>query len=211
MNETIKEKAKKEFDIFFNIAWHARHMFRLYCKLYEESEDRIELLNKSASEFFADLQTMWHEHILLDVCKLTDSCENGVLTISYFTCRYENQFSEEEEAIVKEIMNSVERFRLRIKKARNKVIAHISKKEAMNNEPLGGLSDEEMREGKQMYQMIDKFYDNLQKIINIISSKIYGSAPEEYLMPLDPTGNAAEELISLLTKAYKKSATSKEG
>lgn len=200
----LKEKAKKEFDIFFNIAWHARHMFRLYCKLYEENEERIELLNKSASEFFGDLQTMWHEHILLDICKLTDSCENENLTIDYFKCRYKNEFSDIEEARVQEIMNSISCFRDRIKKARHKSIAHIDKKVAVNNEPLGGLSEEEVREGKQMYQMIEQFYDNLQEIINIISSKIYGSTPEEYLKPLDPTGNAAEELISLLTRAYKK-------
>jgi len=204
MSETLKEKEKKEFDIFFDIAWHARHMFCLYCKLYEESEDRIELLKKTANEFFADLQKMWHEHILLDICKLTDSCESGALTIRYFKCRYEDEFSDVEETRVQEIMNSIECFRDRIKKSRNKVITHIDKRVAVNNERLGGLSEEEIREGKQMCQMIEQFYDNFEDIINIISSKIYGNTPESYLKPLDPSGIAAEELISFLEKAHAK-------
>lgn len=52
-----------------------------------------------------------------------------------------------------------------------------------------------------MCQMIEQFYDNFEEIINIISSKIYGSTPEKYLKPLDPSGIAAEELMSLLKKA----------
>lgn len=81
---------------------------------------------------------MWHEHILLDICKLTDSCESGNLTIRYFKCKYENEFSNVEETRVQEIMNSIECFRDRMKKPRNKSIVHIDKKVAMNNEHLGG-------------------------------------------------------------------------
>ena len=187
----------KEFEVFFNITWHARHMFRLYCKLYEESEDRIELLRRSADEFFADLQTMWQDHVLLDICKLTDSYEDGNLTIDYFVCSHKNNFSKEEDARIQEIMSSIECFRGKIKPSRHKIIAHIDKKTAVDNKSLGGLSVEEIAAGKQMCQMIEQFYDNVQEVINIVSSKMYGDSSERYLKPLDPTGNAAEEFIML--------------
>lgn len=197
-------KIEEEFEIFFDIVWHAKHMFCLYCKLYEESEDRIELLRKTAAEFFADLQKMWHEYVLLDVCKLTDSCKNGNLTINYFVCRYKNDFSKEEEKRIQKIMDLIMCFRERVKPPRHKIIAHIDKKTAVDNKPLGGFSDKEKQLGMQMSQMIEQFYDNLQEIINIVSSKIHGISPDKYLKPLDPTGNAAEELISLLLKVDNK-------
>jgi len=203
MNKGFQEKAKKEFEAFFNIAWDARHKFCLYTILYEQSEDRIKLLNESASEFFGVLQEMWHEHILLDICRLTDPCEGRNLTIDYFICRYKHEFSCEEETQVKEIMNLIESFRNRNKKPRNKILTHIDKETVLSNKPLGGLTAAEIREGKQMCEMIEQFYDNLEKIINIISSKIYGNKPEDYVKPLDPTGNAAEELIFLLKKIHK--------
>lgn len=198
-----KVAVEEEFETFFNIAWQARHMFRMYCKLYEESEDRINLLKKSASEFFGDLQKMWYEQVLLDICKLTDPCKGGNLTINYFLCKCSDKFSDDE---IKRIKNLSTQSVL-LKKARlprNKLIAHIDRKATMNGKPLGGLSDEELKSGRQMYQMIEQFYDDLQEIVNVVSSKIYGDNSEKYLKFLDPTGNAVEELISLLEKAGKK-------
>lgn len=190
---------KEEFEAFFNIAWHSRHMFCMYCRLYEEDEDRIALLNRVAGEFFGDLQKMWHEHVLLDICKLTDSSK-GDLTINYFLSKISDKFTDDEKRKKKEFDLLCENLQKKFKPARNKIIAHIDKGTLLAGNSLGGLSCEEQQIGLPMHQIIDQFYDKLEEIINIVSSKLCGNSVEEYLKPLDPTGNATEELISFLKR-----------
>ena len=196
-----KQLMREELKTFFDIAWHSKHMFCMYCKLYEHDETRINLLKSVSSEFFGDLQSMWHEQILLDICKLMDPCRGKNLTVDYFLCKLSNQFTGEETVRIEKFVKDADPLLNKARQPRNKFIAHIDKEKTMAGRPLGGLSNNEIEAGMQMCKMINDFYDNFQDILNVISSKINGSTPEEYLMPLDPTGVVAEEFISFLEKS----------
>jgi len=196
-----KQLMREELKTFFDIAWHSKHMFCMYCKLYEHDEARINLLNSVSSEFFGDLQSMWHEQILLDICKLMDPCRGKNLTVDYFLCKLSNQFTGGETVRIEKFIKDADPLLKKARQPRNKFIAHIDKKKTMVGLPLGGLSSDEIKDVKQMCIMINDFYNDFQDILNLISSKINGSTPEEYLMPLDTIGIAAEEFISFLEKS----------
>ena len=180
----------KEFDIFVNIVCHSFHVFRQYCVLYEESEKRIELLNEVARCFFADLQNMWHEHILLDVCKLTDPSiqgKNRNMTLNYWIEHIDSRLNHTQRQEINAAKIICDETREKVFDARRKIIAHIDYAVTSKNKSLGAISREEL----------NYFYQQVQIIMNIIYDTLKcGPCPIDLVAQFD-----AKDLVERLKKA----------
>ncbi len=103
-----------------------------YQTLFVGSDLKRELLQQTASIFFRDLNSAFNEHLILQICKLTDpaSTRQGKLIYSNLTTQYllENaDFSKDPGDFAKltKIAKRIAAFRARIVPARNKLIGHL--------------------------------------------------------------------------------------
>jgi len=185
----MKNNIIKEFEIFLNIVRHSNHMFRQYCLLYENNKQRLSLLEEIAYHFFYDVQCMWIECVFLGMCKLTDRAKqfkNKNMTIDYWVKALDKELTgPEKEKIEASITICIEK-RDKVIKARDKVIAHIDYEVAIGKNALGKIEKKE----------IEKFYSNIEIILDILSSKLgRGAAPLRFAAQKD-----ADDLIESLKK-----------
>lgn len=186
----MRNNVTKEFEVFLDIVRHSYHMFRQYCFLYEGNEQRLSLLEEIAHHFFYDLQGMWIEHILLDICKLTDLAKqykNKNMTIDHWVKKIDNELTDTEKAKIEKSKMICIKERDKVVKARSKIIVHIDYNVAINKNPLGKTEKEE----------IEEFYSNIEIILDTLSRKLgRGPAPLRFAAQKD-----AEDLIKCLKKA----------
>ena len=187
MHSNIARSKEDEFDDFFNMAYNAYSMFKNYYCLYEISKERCDFLNTCAAPFFGDLQDMWHKHLVIDICKLMDNGKED-FSVNYWI----KQLEDDREAV--KLCGRMKKLHQKVVKARNKIIAHSDVKILRKGEALGKLS-----EG---FEEIEEFYRNLESLMNIVAKQIFSDSSQHF-RPLDPTGNDAEALISILQKGKK--------
>ena len=124
-------------------------------------------MEKTASSFFADLNRILQEYLLLECAKITDPAATSVhenFTVAYLVqkLQWPNEDTKKELESLKRI---TEDFRSDIECARNKFLAHLDTEAVLSGEPLGAFP-----EGK------DKtFVDALQKICNITHEACIGT------------------------------------
>lgn len=176
---------EEEFKKFFDLAYHSYHMFRNYCSIYEQSEDRIKFLNTCASPFFGDLQQMWHENIILDICRLTDKRKDA-FAIKYWISQLPDK--------PKKLQDDLLSIRDLVAPARNQITAHCSVQAIRDDKPLGALPGGAAD--------IEQFYRNLETLLGVIAHHIF-TEPNSHVWPLDATGNDGHALVSLLERGKK--------
>ena len=188
----MKNDMNQEFKIFSDIVCHSYHMYRQYCCLYENNDQRLALLEEIAHHFFYDLQGMWIERVFLDICKLTDPAEqrnNKNMTLDHWVKKLDGQLIASEKEKIDEATTICHKKRNIIVNVRSKIIAHIDYNVAIKKELLGKIKIEK--------EDIQEFYDNVQIIMNIISDKLgRGPAPINFVAQKD-----AEDLVYNLKKA----------
>jgi hypothetical protein len=176
--ETAQKIVKKFCD---HVHWlvRVRHTYRV---LFEDKQPSCQtLMEKTASSFFADLNRILQEYLLLECAKITDPAtthNHENLTVAYLVQKIcwpdDKQLTslpDGDKDILRELKSSqavTEDFRRDIKCARNMLLAHLDRGAVLSGKPLGAF-----REGK------DKtFFDALQKICNITHEacfdRIYG-------------------------------------
>lgn len=134
-------------------------------------------MENTASSFFADLNTILHEYLLLESAKITDPAATGNhenFTVAYLVeniCWPKKQLTslpDDDKDILKELKSLQEKtkgFRSYIKCARDKLLAHLDTTAALSDKPLGVFP-----EGQ------DKpFFDALQRICNIVHEACFGT------------------------------------
>ncbi|MFZ3137896.1 MAG: hypothetical protein WA126_10955 [Thermodesulfovibrionales bacterium] len=186
----MKNNIIKKFEIFLNIVRHSNHVFRQYCLLYENSKQRLSLLEEIAHHFFYDVQGMWIERIFLDICKLTDPAmqfNNKNMTLDHWLKELDRELTDTEKGKIEASMTICIEKRDKVVKARRKVIAHIDYEVAIGKGALGKIEKEE----------IEEFYSNIEIILDILSRKLErGAAPLRFAAQKD-----ADDLIKSLKKA----------
>jgi hypothetical protein len=187
MNSPQPLSKEAEFKKFYDLAYTSCHMFRNYYSLYEQSEERIGFLNTCASPFFGDLQLMWHENLILDICRLTDNRKDA-FSIKYWI----NQLPDKTAA--KKLEAELLKTRKLVAPARNQITAHCSVQAIREDKPLGALPGGAVD--------IERFYRNLETLLGVIAKHIY-TDPNCHVWPLDATGNDGDVLISLLERGKK--------
>ncbi len=160
-----------------------RHVFKV---LFEDERPSCQtLMKKTAWSFFLDLNTVLQEYLLLECAKITDPATTDSHANFTVDALVQNICWPNDEAILKkmtslpdddkDIMKALkfwqditQDFRGCIKRARNKLLAHLDRKAILSGKPLG-----EFPEGKDR-----RFFEALQKICNITHEacfrRIYG-------------------------------------
>ena len=164
----IDETAKEIVERFCgHVLWlvTVRHTYRV---LFEDKEPSCQtLMEKTASWFFAALNRILQEYLLLECAKITDRAKNGehenftVDTVVRNICWPDDKNIQKE---LESLHGITEDFRGHIKLARDKLLAHLDRTAVLSGKVLGGFP-----EGKDR-----TFFDALQRICNITHEACFG-------------------------------------
>lgn len=172
-DETAKEIVKR---FCAHVHWlvRVRHTYKV---LFEDEQPSCRtLMEQTASSFFADLNRILQEYLLLECAKITDPAATGNhenFTVAYLVenISWQKQLTslpDDDNDILNEL-NSLqaitEDFRSYIQCARNKLLAHLDTTAFLSSEVLGAFP-----EGKD-----NKFFDALQKLCNITHKACIGT------------------------------------
>jgi hypothetical protein len=173
-DETAKEIVEK---FCAHVHWlvRVRHTYKV---LFEDEQPSCwTLMEQTASSFFADLNRILQEYLLLECAKITDPAATGNhenFTVAYLVeniCWPTKQLTslpDDDKDILKELKSLraiTEDFRSYIKRARDKLLAHSDTTAFLSSEPLGAFP-----EGKG-----ETFFDALQRICNITHEACFGT------------------------------------
>jgi hypothetical protein len=144
---------------FANLCVSARSTWTHYQTLFEASPLRRELLNEIAPVFFGDLNQMLIEHLVLQVCKITDPAQTSGrsnLTVKYLV--QHGTYPPADLVSLTELSNSMEQFRAKVVPARNRIISHVDLEAVQEGVPLGGAATSEW----------DQFWQDLESFVQLV-------------------------------------------
>jgi hypothetical protein len=112
-----------------------------YRTLYEEGGQlRRDLLHNIAEHFFHDLNDMLIQHLVLQICKLTDpakSLGHRNLTVKFIIEHLDSRVTPAEQATLRGLSDRMHAFRAEIEPARNKFISHLDHESLLIGKNLG--------------------------------------------------------------------------
>jgi len=184
---------KDVIEQFCNQCYTIRALHKEYFYLYEsDNKERLDLLDKTARDFFREHRGILKERIFLEICKITDPAGSGER--SNFTIEYilkEIKQDTNENLGLDELSKEIRKFREHIVPARNKIISHSDFETITSDRTLGVFS-------KDAY---DKFWDDLQKFVNKIHN-YYFKSPFILDDRVDCTSNAKDLVLALKKAVY---------
>jgi hypothetical protein len=151
--------------------------------LKREATFAANFYKKTANRFFGDLNQILVEHLILQVCRITDPEETSGkknLTIEFFINNSNFSNTDKELQELQRLAASIHMFREKIVTARNKLISHFDRSSVLAGKTLGGTNQE----------LWDAFWRDLEEFINIL-----------YKRYVDPNGNFHLSEIALLSDA----------
>jgi len=184
-----KEIVKQFCDQCYTI----RALYKEYIFLYEsDNKERLDLLDKTARDFFHNLHGILKDRIFLGICKITDpagSGERSNLTIKYIL----NDIKQDakKKLGLDDLSDEIHKFREFIVEARHKIIAHSDFGTIKSNKTLGSFSKFDN----------DEFWKNLQELVNKIHIH-YFKSPFIFDDIIDCTSNAKDLVLALKKAAY---------
>jgi len=185
--------AQEDIKQFCDQCYTIRALYKEYIFLYEsDNKERLDLLDKTARDFFHNLQGILIDHIFLGICKITDPAGSGER--SNFTIRYilkKIKQEDNENLGLDELSKKIHEFREYIVKARHKIIVHSDFETIKSNKTLGAfpISD------------CDEFWGNLQEFVNKIHMH-YFKTTFIFDNIVDCTSNAEYLIFALKKAAY---------
>ena len=139
--------------------------YNTYCELFESDKETTRILQDAANIFFHDLNTIFIEYIILEVCKITDPSESAERT--NLTVEGLNG-----ELLVLGLMidemadyaNGLLRYRELVKEARNKMISHLDRNTILAGLELGEHSREEV---SRFFECLYGYVDAVGTVVGI--------------------------------------------
>lgn len=165
-----------------------------YQTVFEGSDLKRELLQNTAHLFFHDLRLMLVEHLILQICKLSDhevTMGRRNLTIEFLMNNSDFSASPRELAKLEKIASRIEAFHKRILPARNRLISHLDLEAALGRKSLGVAP-------RAAWQ---RFWLDLQDFASIFYKRYVDSKSPFYLNAVSRMSDADQ-----LIKAVKESA-----
>ena len=163
-DETAKEIVEK---FCAHVHWlvRVRHTYKVFFE--DEQPSCRTLMEQTASSFFADLNRILQEYLLLECAKITDPATTGNHENFTVDCLVQKIVWPNEDILkeLKSLQAITEDFRSYIKRARDKLLAHSDTTAFLSSEPLGAFP-----EGKG-----ETFFDALQRICNITHEACFGT------------------------------------
>lgn len=141
---------------------HLRSFWRHYQIFYEEGDLRRTMLHQIAPIFFGDLNLMLIEHLVLQICKLTDpegTAARKNLTIDYLVNNgdFSAAPADRDRAVI--LRDRIHLFRMAILPARNKLISHLDLSSVMAGSPLGAADEKAW----------SQFWDDLDELLDLLN------------------------------------------
>jgi transcriptional regulator with XRE-family HTH domain len=157
--------SKADVEAFCNFCVLLRSTFRHYQIIFEEGADlRRELLQGIAHTFFGDLNLMLIEHMILQICKITDPEETAGhknLTVTFLLNNCDLPAASAELTKLRKLSDSMHGFRAKIIPARNKLIGHLDRHSVLDGKSLGEAD-------KKLWT---QFWLDLQDFLNILHKR----------------------------------------
>lgn len=122
-----------------------RTCFNTFDALFQQEHRPKDLLQRTAPLFFYELNNVLLEYCRLQACKLTDPAESrGEESLT--VCNLNEHLQREDllNQAIKDAAAGLMRYRDLVKRARNKVIAHLDKKAVLANQPIGAHSEQDV-------------------------------------------------------------------
>ena len=167
-----------------------------YQTIFEGSDLQRELLQNTAHKFFSDLNHMLIEHLILQICKLTDPeiTMGGKrnLTIPFLVNNADFAATPRDMAKLKKIAERIDKFRKRIVPARNKLISHLDLDAALRRKSLGGASVAAWR----------KFWLDLQDLVAILYKRYVDARVPFYLNGVAMMSDADQLVRAIKESTY---------
>ena len=126
-----------------------RSQWAHFMTLFEGSDLKRELLYTTAPTFFADLNRLFVEHLVLHICRLTDEAQTmgrKNLTVKFLIEHSDWSSAPDTLAKLKPISDSIHRFRKRVLPARKWFIAHLDLSAVRLDQPLGAASNDDWKQ-----------------------------------------------------------------
>jgi hypothetical protein len=140
---------KEDVESFADSCVLLRSQWVHFMTLFEGSDLKRELLYTTAPTFFADLNRLFVEHLVLHICRLTDEAQTmgrKNLTVKFLIEHSDWSSAPDTLAKLKPISDSIHRFRKRVLPARKWFIAHLDLSAVRLDQPLGAASNDEWKQ-----------------------------------------------------------------
>lgn len=135
----MDEGAKKAVKRFCDQVLWLRIVRNIYEELFEKEDSRT-LMEKTASSFFAHLNTILHNYLLLEFVKITDPPKSGKkenFTVDNLVMSID--WPSDIRDKLKARSKTTKGFRNHVLEARNKLLAHTDKQTFLSETTLGGF------------------------------------------------------------------------
>jgi len=189
--------SKNDVNAFCNFCVSLRSIFRHYQILFNEgaADLRRELLKSIAPTFFGDLNEMLIEHLILQICKVTDreeSREHKNLTVTFLINNSDFSAAPVQLKRLKSLSDSMHAFRAKILPARNRFIGHLDRHSVLDGKALGGADEGEWVQ----------FWLDLQSFVNIMHQHYIDPSGHFYLNGVGYLSDADSLIKALKESTY---------
>lgn len=184
-------RLREKFDHFREECIWITNCYNLYRTLYEGGEATDAVLIRVAPAFFHDLNRIIVEHILLQICKITDPAESG--SRQNLTVANLNKDLNALGLLTQDLIDRAgefEGYRALIKLARNRLISHLDWQAVQDGNPLGEHEAAEVR----------RFFASLFRYTDLVGETC-GAGPLDYSVSACP-GDAIDLLRALRNPLY---------
>lgn len=147
--EDFPAETGKLFHDLWNRVLTAYLTWDWYKTLFNESQDRINLLNNTAGLFFSRLQTLLYRETFLAVCRITDPAQSGGgqydnATLKQLVGQLEAHIPDDQLPHIMEVVERAEEMAHDMRDHRRKVIAHSDLEVTLEEKELPPVTVEDV-------------------------------------------------------------------
>ena len=165
---------KADVEAFCDVCVPMRSIWKHFQILFEGTESQRQLLQNIAPIFFGDLNKLLIEHLILQICKITDpedSRGHKNITVEFLVKNSDFSDVPEELGKLEKLSLDMHHFRTKIVPARNKLIGHLDRDSVLQDQPLGAADQNEW----------NQFWLDLQDFLNIMHKRYVDRSGQFYL------------------------------
>ena len=195
MATTSPNVTRDDVDAVCGFCVSLRSAFLHYRGLFEGPDLKKKLLDDTAPTFFGDLSGILIEHLILQICKITDpegTPARRNLTVEFLVNNYDPAAPQNERDRLKTLNDSMQIFRAKILPARNKFIGHLDRTSVHNGINLGGAPVADWNE----------FWIYLQDFLQILHKRYIDPSGHFYLNAISGLSDADNLIKALKESAY---------
>jgi hypothetical protein len=164
--DMVLRRGDEDIIAFANTCAFMRSIYLHGRMLFEHSDnDERDRMHRIAPVFFGDLNRIFVEYIILQVCKITDPAKmhgNENHTIAFLLQHY----GLDSDQRLKDVEARIVVFRKKLLPARHKRIAHSDRSAAFSKEAYGAAPQEDW----------NQFWLDLQDLVDVIHRKVVGTS-----------------------------------